>query len=242
MPVLPLVESIRVRLRSSGSASWMMRSAARSLTDPPGLNHSSLAWISTPGGSSERSRTTGVFPTAWVRESRINGPAPRGWRPAPPGHPPPLRRRGGRSPPPPRRTGRSRARAFATPRARRARPPPPARSRSRPDTGRPRARNARCRGRGTTPRPACPDRSPRAGDGARTSPVARRSASARDRRHDGEPVAFLERGGEPLGVADVLVVAEDVHVPAQRALVVEQLVLDAGVLARELVDRGLHAG
>src|SRR5437867_2943112 len=73
MPVLPLVESINVRPPSLplSRASRMICSPARSLTLPPGLNHSSLAWISTPAGSSERSRTRGVLPTAWVSESKI---------------------------------------------------------------------------------------------------------------------------------------------------------------------------
>src|SRR6266852_5493777 len=73
MPVLPLVESISVRPRSLplSSASRTICSPARSLTLPPGLNHSSLAWISTPFGSSDRSRTSGVLPTALTRESKI---------------------------------------------------------------------------------------------------------------------------------------------------------------------------
>src|SRR4051812_11459681 len=69
MPVLPLVESIRVRPRREGKASRMTCNPARSLTDPPGLNHSSLAWISTSGrGSSVRSLTSGVLPIASISE------------------------------------------------------------------------------------------------------------------------------------------------------------------------------
>src|SRR4051794_5417669 len=69
MPVLPLVESINVRPRRDGRASRMTCNPARSLTDPPGLNHSSLAWISTSGrGSSVRSLTSGVSPIASISE------------------------------------------------------------------------------------------------------------------------------------------------------------------------------
>ena len=50
MPVFPDVESIIILLRLSFpdfSASSMIRKAGRSFTDPPGLNHSALAYIST---------------------------------------------------------------------------------------------------------------------------------------------------------------------------------------------------
>src|SRR5437764_11419866 len=80
MPVLPLVESISVRPRSLSLDSRMICNPARSLTDPPGLNHSSLAWISTPAGSSDRSRLKGVFPTAAVSESEITQQFHRGAR------------------------------------------------------------------------------------------------------------------------------------------------------------------
>src|SRR5205814_1100556 len=144
IPVFPLVESRSVRPRRVGSASWMMAKAGRSFTLPPGLNHSSLAWISTPGGSSERRRTRGVSPTG----------------------------RPGRAPP-----------------------------------------------RGTTPRGPCPGRTRPAAGAGRSAPAAPGSASAGDRRYDGQPVAFLQLRSKPLRVADVLVVAEEVHVTAESALV-----------------------
>src|SRR4051812_6720867 len=244
MPGVPLGGAVSGRPPRMGSASWRMRRAARSLTEPPGLNHSSLAWISTPGGSSERSRTRGVLPTAWVRESRIKRPAPREWQRAPPQPPPPPRRRkkkkkffflhG--------RRGRSRGPGGGALRARPARPPPPGRSRWRPGSGPPRAPPARCPERETRHPAGGPDRTRPEAGGGRTVPVGWASASARDRRNDGEPVALFDGGGQALRVPHVLVVAEDVDVPAQRALVVEQLLLDAGVLARQLLGRRLHAG
>ena len=68
MPVFPLVESSRalpganfpLRLPSA-----MILAAARSLTDPPGLNHSAFPNNSTPGRSwtIRSKRSSGVFPT-----------------------------------------------------------------------------------------------------------------------------------------------------------------------------------
>src|SRR4051794_14464159 len=67
MPVLPLVAStIVVRpgsIRPSASAAWIIATPIRSLTDPPGLNISSLPNTSTPSGASRVSRTIGVRPT-----------------------------------------------------------------------------------------------------------------------------------------------------------------------------------
>jgi hypothetical protein len=53
MPVLPeLLSMIVLPGRSARAlASSTMRSAARALTDPPGLNHSALAKGSTPGAT-----------------------------------------------------------------------------------------------------------------------------------------------------------------------------------------------
>src|SRR5438477_2748001 len=232
MPVLPLVESIKVRPLRSGSASWTICNPARSLTDPPGLHHSSLAWISTPGGSRIFRRTSGVLPTACVSESRITSREPAGarrWRRAllPPGHlGERFRGRSGRRAP-------ARDRARAARRARRARRPGGGRFRWRRDSGRTTARRSPSRARGRRRRAPSPDRIRRAGGGARSAPAGPPSAAlsfaASDRRHDGEPVAFLERGAQALGVADVLVVFEEVDVAAQAALVVEQFVLDSRV-------------
>ena len=47
------------------SPSRMIESAVRSLTEPPGLNHSHLPHSSTPGGTpGRRRRTSGVWPMA----------------------------------------------------------------------------------------------------------------------------------------------------------------------------------
>src|SRR5687767_5819294 len=69
MPVLPLVASaIRMPGLSAPdrSPSRIIHSAARSLTEPPGLYHSALAYTSTFGDRSSamlRSRISGVLPT-----------------------------------------------------------------------------------------------------------------------------------------------------------------------------------
>src|SRR5438445_13744516 len=243
IPVLPLVESSSVLPRRVETASCTMRSAARSFTLPPGLNHSSLAWISTPGGSKERSRTMGVFPTACVSESRITSQAPRGSHRAPPSRLlpplPPRQRRERRFSFLRARSNRSRERGGSAPRASLGHRRQSGRSRSPRDTGRPRARRARVPARGTRPRGPCLDRIRPAAGAASSALAVRPSASAGDRRHDGEPVAFPELCPEPLSVAHVLVVAEQVHVPAQGALVVEQFVLDPWVFAGELLERRL---
>src|ERR1700685_125329 len=67
MPVLPLVESSRilpdVNLPLARACSTML-AAARSLTEPPGLSHSALPRISTPGRSlaMRARRSNGVLP------------------------------------------------------------------------------------------------------------------------------------------------------------------------------------
>src|SRR5690242_12035043 len=67
MPVLPLVAStIVVRPGSmipSASAASIIATPIRSLTDPPGLNISSLAKTSAPSGAILASCTIGVLPT-----------------------------------------------------------------------------------------------------------------------------------------------------------------------------------
>src|SRR5215472_15811635 len=68
MPVLPLVESRRILsgVRApERSPAWIMLSAGRSLTEPPGLKYSALAWISMPGGPTaiRLRRRSGVLPT-----------------------------------------------------------------------------------------------------------------------------------------------------------------------------------
>src|SRR5438874_862028 len=255
MPVLPLVESSNVRPFKfpEARASSKICSAARSLTLPPGLNHSSLAWISTPFGSSERSRTSGVLPTASASDSRITSrrPARSGSRPR--GRP---ARRSSRSPPAWRHPGgrrgvpdvslvHRRSAMDPAPAARRARQAPRFRAvlpRSPPGNEPPTAPPNSFR----APKPLRPAAAPglrrrtrRAAGGARTFPVDPPSASAGDGRHDGQPVAFLERRSKALRVPYVLVILEQIHVTPQPALVVEQLVLDARVLARELVQRRL---
>src|SRR4051812_1126192 len=66
--------------------------------------------------------------------------------------------------------------------------------------------------------------------------------SARDGRHDGQLVLRAEGGVEHLSVADVLVVAEDVHVAAQGSLVVEEPLAQAGIPSGKLLDGGLDGG
>src|SRR5713226_10537999 len=67
IPVLPEVESMIVlRCVSSPrcSPSTIIESAARSFTEPPGLNHSALAYTSSPGKSRSNNliRSRGVLP------------------------------------------------------------------------------------------------------------------------------------------------------------------------------------
>src|SRR5215472_11532697 len=73
-PVLPDVGSTMVPpgLRSpDASAAATIRRAIRSLTDPPGLKYSTLASTAEPGTPrvTDRSRTSGVFPTSPLSES-----------------------------------------------------------------------------------------------------------------------------------------------------------------------------
>src|SRR5438046_2348729 len=67
MPVLPDVESMITRSFVSAprrSPSSIIESAGRSLTDPPGLNHSAFARTPRPGNSRSnmRTRNSGVWP------------------------------------------------------------------------------------------------------------------------------------------------------------------------------------
>src|SRR5467141_992258 len=50
------------------SPSSIIQSAARSFTEPPGLNHSAFAYTSSPGTSFSNSltRRSGVFPISWM--------------------------------------------------------------------------------------------------------------------------------------------------------------------------------
>ena len=73
-PVLPEVGSTIVppgRRSPLASAAATIRSAIRSLTDPPGLKFSILASTVAPGipRVTDRSRTSGVFPTSPLNES-----------------------------------------------------------------------------------------------------------------------------------------------------------------------------
>src|SRR5437764_13932342 len=80
MPVLPDVESRIVFPGTSApraSPSSTILSAGRSLTEPPGLNPSSLPKIRTPGASPSRifrSSTSGVLPTSWSADGTVSGP------------------------------------------------------------------------------------------------------------------------------------------------------------------------
>src|ERR1700686_2337315 len=92
MPVLPEVESMIVFPCTSEprrSPSSIIHSAARSLTDPPGLNHSAFAYTSTRGKSLSkmRTRSSGVLPISrvmpaetvpWVTCKRIERSSVRG--------------------------------------------------------------------------------------------------------------------------------------------------------------------
>src|SRR3989337_921703 len=67
MPAFPEDESSTILSgvsRPSRSASSIMRRTGRSFTDPPGLNHSAFARISTRGGIPRRrvTRSSGVLP------------------------------------------------------------------------------------------------------------------------------------------------------------------------------------
>ena len=76
-PVLPDVGSMIVPPGGSApdaSAASTMRSAIRSLTDPPGLKYSTLAstagrWPPPTSLVTARSRSSGVFPTSSIRDS-----------------------------------------------------------------------------------------------------------------------------------------------------------------------------
>src|SRR4051794_31110657 len=88
MPVLPLVAStIVVRpgsIRPSASAASIIATPMRSLTDPPGLNISSLANSSTPAGAMRVSWTMGVRPTWSAMLIGIPAIPRSGYRGAPP--------------------------------------------------------------------------------------------------------------------------------------------------------------
>ena len=70
MPVLPEVGSRIVMpgpIAPFSSASSISARATRSLTEPVGFWHSSLAQMRTPGlGDRRRSSTSGVLPMAWT--------------------------------------------------------------------------------------------------------------------------------------------------------------------------------
>jgi hypothetical protein len=73
-PVLPEVGSTMVppgRSAPLSSAAATIRSAMRSLTEPPGLKYSTFASTVAPGMPrvTDRSRTSGVFPTSPLNES-----------------------------------------------------------------------------------------------------------------------------------------------------------------------------
>src|SRR4051812_23916042 len=65
--------------------------------------------------------------------------------------------------------------------------------------------------------------------------------AARDRRHDGDLLAALERRLEALQEADVLVADVDVD-EAAHALLVEEAILHPGVLALQIGDDGADGG
>src|SRR4030095_15661016 len=82
MPVLPDVESRMVfpdTNRPWRMRSWIISSAGRSFTEPPGFKPSSLPKMRTPCGTPSRTRvisTSGVFPISWSTEGETIGPAP----------------------------------------------------------------------------------------------------------------------------------------------------------------------
>src|SRR6476661_10919008 len=67
-------------------------------------------------------------------------------------------------------------------------------------------------------------------------------SAAGDGREDGDRVAVLDLGVERTGEPDVLVVDVDVHEAVQLALVGDEAVLQAGVLAVEVVDERAQRG
>src|SRR5579859_984916 len=84
MPVLPAVPSTIVPpglSRPEATASSMMASAARSLTEPPGLRNSALPRISQPVASDARaSRMSGVLPMVSMKPLRmVMGGSVPGW-------------------------------------------------------------------------------------------------------------------------------------------------------------------
>src|SRR5204863_8696071 len=72
-------------------------------------------------------------------------------------------------------------------------------------------------------------------------PACRSWRAPRDGRDDRQLVAVLDRRGEVVEVADVLVVEVDVDEPAQLP-VVEEPGRQAGELAAEVVEHRLHGG
>ena len=80
MPVFPEVESMIVfpdRSAPRASPSSIILRAGRSLTEPPGLNPSSLPKSRTPGATPSRTRrisTRGVLPTSSNVEAAESGP------------------------------------------------------------------------------------------------------------------------------------------------------------------------
>src|SRR5258706_11829870 len=78
MPVLPDVASRMIVSRVSApdfSPSWIIRSAGRSLTDPPGFFHSAFAYSSTlrRPASNVESRIKGVLPIRSMMEVAVRG-------------------------------------------------------------------------------------------------------------------------------------------------------------------------
>jgi hypothetical protein len=76
MPVLPAVPSTMTppgRSAPRSSASLMIASAARSLTEPPGFKNSALPRIVQPVSSeARRSLMSGVLPTVPIKPSRVS--------------------------------------------------------------------------------------------------------------------------------------------------------------------------
>src|SRR5262245_4447805 len=81
MPVLPDVESRMVlpgTRRPCRMPSWIILSAGRSFTEPPGLKPSTLPKMRTPSGTPSRTcliSTSGVFPISWSTDGETIGPA-----------------------------------------------------------------------------------------------------------------------------------------------------------------------
>src|SRR5262245_5377407 len=88
MPVLPEVESRMVLPGTSRPwrmPSWIILSAGRSFTEPPGLRPSILPNRRTPGGTPSRTRrisTSGVLPISWSTDGETSGPSPGAVGPA----------------------------------------------------------------------------------------------------------------------------------------------------------------